>query len=272
MKLPLLFVFSFLLLFSCTKNGKFPDNLPIEKGNIIHFNKQSISDSLINVYANFLRTEGFFNQTPQTIAIEVVTQPSKMFKFYIVDKLGLHQKPESIVDAKVLARTLSSEIFEDELVEIIFSDEQFQPIKTLEPEKSIGHRVKLEGNDVIYNSSFTMEGAYIVANYLKDYGFFKPNGGQSVMVEISQRGRMNFYIITDDSFAMNEEKFKETQKFGAIISHAIYSDKPVDVVYTNRLLTPRPNGIVFFNPATAVAVKDPNAKKEFEKVNKNPNN
>lgn len=268
MKLPLLFVFSFLLLISCTKNAKFPDNLPIEKGNTIHFNKQSISDSLINVYANFLRTEGFFNQTPQTIAIEIITQPTKMFKFYIVDKMGLHQKPESIVDAKVLARTLSSEIFEDELVEVIFSDENFQPVKTIEPEKSIGHRVKLEGNDVIYNSSFTMEGAYIVANYLKDFGFFKPNGGQSVMVEISKRGRMNFFIVTDDSFAMTEEKFKETQKFGAIISHAIYSDKPVDVVYTNRLLNPRPNGIVFFNPATAEAVKDPIAKKEFADVNK----
>ncbi len=252
-----------ILLVSCTKNAQFPNNQALEKGNQVFYDNKVISDSLISSYSNILRTEGIFNETVKTIAIDLVTSPIKMYKVYIVDNASLHQKPENIIEAKVLARILSSDLFQDNPVEIIFSDDTFKPIKTLEPEKSIGHRVKLDGNDVVYNSSFTIEGAYIVANYLKDNGFFKPNGGQSVMVEISQRGRMNFYIVTEDSFAMNEQKFIETQKFGAIISQVLYSGKPVDVVYTNRLLKPRPNGIVFFNPATAAMIVDPKAKETF---------
>ena len=263
MKYTFVVLLTLLVVFGCSKNSKFPKELNLEFGNTMSYNQNSINDSLANFYANYLKSEGFFTKNPQTIAIDVVQEPKRMFKFYIVDKASLHQKPQAIIDAKVLARHLSNDIFENNPVEVIFSDENFQPIKTLEPEKSIGPRVKLDGNEVIYNESFTMEGAYIVANYLKDYGFFKPNGGQSVMVEISQRKRMNFYIVTDDSFTMTEEKFRETQKFGAIISYALYSGQPVDVVYTNRLMKPRNNGVVFFNPATAAMLKDPKAKEVF---------
>lgn len=257
-----------VVFFGCSKNSKFPQQLNLEFGNTLAYNQNTIKDSLITLYANYLKSEGFFTKNPQTIAIDVVKEPKTMYKFYIVDNSSLHQKPQSIIDAKVLARHLSNEIFEDNPVEVIFSDDKFQPIKTLEPEKSIGPRVKLDGNEVIYNESFTMEGAYIVANYLKDFGFFKPNGGQSVMVEISERKRMNFYIVTDDNFTMTEEKFRETQKFGAIISYALYSGKPVDVVYTNRLMKPRNNGVVFFNPATAAMIKDPKAKEVFAEETK----
>ncbi len=270
MKYTVALLLSLILIVGCSKNSKFPQQLDLEFGNTLSYNQKIINDSLANSYANYLKSEGFFTKDAQSIAIEVVSEPKRMFKFYIVDKVELHKKPQAIVDAKVLARHLSNEIFENNPVEIIFSDDKFQPIKTLEPEKSIGPRVKLDGNEVIYNESFTMEGAYIVANFLKDNGFFKPNGGQSVMVEISPRKRMNFYIVTDDSFTMTEEKFRETQKFGAIISYAIYSGQPVDVVYTNRLMKPRNNGVVFFNPATAAMIKDPKAKEVFaEEPSKN---
>jgi|GEM_PF-3003683 len=263
MKYTFVLLVSIFVLWGCSKNSKFPQQLNLEFGNTLSYNQNSINDSLVTLYANYLKSEGFFTQTHQSIAIEVVSEPKKMYKFFIVDKVELHKKPQSIIDAKVLARHLSNEIFENYPVEIVFSDDKFQPIKTLEPEKSIGPRVKLDGNEVIYNETFTMEGAYIVANYLKDNGFFKANGGQSVMVEISQRKRMNFYIVTEDSFTMTEEKFRETQKFGAIISYALYSGQPVDVVYTNRLMKPRSNGIVFFNPSTAAMIKDPKAKEVF---------
>lgn len=263
MKYTVIILLSLIVVVGCSKNSKFPQQLNLEFGNTLSYNQNTINDSLANSYANYLKSEGFFTKDAQSIAIEVVSEPKRMFKFYIVDKVELHKKPQAIVDAKVLARHLSNEIFENNPVEVIFSDDKFQPIKTLEPEKSIGPRVKLDGNEVIYNETFTMEGAYIVANFLKDNGFFKPNGGQSVMVEISQRKRMNLYIVTDDSFSMTEEKFRETQKFGAIISYAIYSGQPVDVVYTNRLMKPRNNGVVFFNPATAAMIKDPKAKEVF---------
>ncbi len=206
----------------------------------VYYKGDSVTEADAKAVGKFLTDAGYFQKDDKTRSIQITKNNGHIQARFVVDKKAVDTIADIDKSFEIIGAAMSKDVFNNSPVDVIYTDEHFNDIKTLPYTASVLPEIEFSreldqmekknynNNTFYYSGNIPAAKTDTIYNYLVSSGFFSADGTVSLIVSLSQNGSFLVRFPVKSSFN-NADGLQKIDDFGKELKQTAFSADPMQL-------------------------------------------